>query len=123
MLAAAAFSSSSCRRRLASFTTTAALLCLPSSTTAFLPLRMMSSSSTTTSNGFPPLPSPLLFGPYPLTPSQIFYRSTHSMAIVNLKPLVPKHVLVLPYRVVERFADLSKEEVTDLYHSVHTIGR
>jgi len=44
------------------------------------------------------------------------------MAIVNLKPLVPCHILVLPFRVVERFTDLRPEEVSDLYLAVHEIG-
>ena len=44
------------------------------------------------------------------------------MAIVNLKPLVPCHILVLPYRVIDRFADLRPEEVSDLYLAVHEIG-
>lgn len=70
----------------------------------------------------PPLPSPLFFGPYEITPDQVFFQSHHSMAIVNLKPLVPCHVLILPYRVVERFSDLRPEEVSDLYRAVHEIG-
>lgn len=45
------------------------------------------------------------------------------MAIVNLKPLVDGHVLVCPYRVVPRFADLTPEEVQDLFLSVQVIGK
>jgi len=32
-------------------------------------------------------------------------------------------VLVCPERVVPRFADLTKEEVADLYTSVQTVGK
>jgi bis(5'-adenosyl)-triphosphatase len=34
---------------------------------------------------------------------------------VNLKPVVPGHVLVSPKRVVARFAELAPEEVSDLW--------
>ncbi|GAA5996556.1 hypothetical protein JCM5350_002193 [Sporobolomyces pararoseus] len=56
-------------------------------------------------------------------PNQIFYQSPLSLGIVNLKPLVPGHVLIIPKRVVPRFRDLTGEEVTDLFKSVHEISR
>ena len=33
-------------------------------------------------------------------------------AMVNLKPVVPGHILVAPKRVVQYIKDLTKEEVT-----------
>lgn len=42
---------------------------------------------------------------------QVFFRSRHSLGIVNLKPIVPGHVLVISKRVVARFADLTTDEV------------
>ncbi|GAA5924278.1 bis(5'-adenosyl)-triphosphatase [Sporobolomyces koalae] len=56
-------------------------------------------------------------------PNQIFYQSPLSLGIVNLKPLVPGHVLIIPKRVVPRFRDLTREEVTDLFQSVHQVSR
>ncbi|GAA6008677.1 hypothetical protein JCM11491_003395 [Sporobolomyces phaffii] len=56
-------------------------------------------------------------------PNQVFYQSPLSLGIVNLKPLVPGHVLVIPKRVVPRFRDLTGDEVTDLFKSVHEISR
>lgn len=47
--------------------------------------------------------------------SQIFYRTRLSCALVNLKPIVPGHVLVIPRRVVPRFAQLTTDEVSDLF--------
>lgn len=44
------------------------------------------------------------------------------MAFVNLKPILPGHVLVTPQRVVDRFKDLTDEEVTDLYKLVQRVG-
>lgn len=47
---------------------------------------------------------------------QIFYHTKLCLGLVNLKPLVPGHVLVIPKRIVERYADLTTDEViTSLY--------
>ncbi|KAL7419678.1 Dinucleoside triphosphate hydrolase [Cryptotrichosporon argae] len=54
---------------------------------------------------------------------QVFFRSPLSLAIVNLKPLLPGHVLVIPVRPVPRLTDLSPSEVSDLFLSVQTVGR
>jgi bis(5'-adenosyl)-triphosphatase len=42
---------------------------------------------------------------------------------VNLKPLLPGHVLVSPCRVVPRFNDLSAAEVQDLFLTVQRVSR
>ena len=47
-----------------------------------------------------------LFGRFKIATSQIFYRSIHSFAMVNLRPLVPGHVLVVSNRVVPLLSDL-----------------
>jgi bis(5'-adenosyl)-triphosphatase len=62
------------------------------------------------------------FGRFRLQPSQVFFESDLVLGVVNLKPIVPGHVLVIPKRVVERFGDLTSEEVVDLWTSVHKIG-
>jgi bis(5'-adenosyl)-triphosphatase len=48
--------------------------------------------------------------------------SRYSLGLVNLKPIVPGHVLVIPRRVVPRFQDLSLEEVADLWSTAHALG-
>ena len=45
-----------------------------------------------------------------------------SFALVNLKPLLPGHVLVSPRRVTPRVSDLSQAEVTDLVLTVQRVG-
>ncbi|KAJ3138331.1 hypothetical protein HDU90_001293 [Geranomyces variabilis] len=55
------------------------------------------------------------FGPWPIAASEIFFTSPLSLGLVNYKPIVP--------RVVQRFADLTREEVSDLYLSAHTIAK
>ncbi|WVQ79160.1 hypothetical protein IAT38_001256 [Cryptococcus sp. DSM 104549] len=54
---------------------------------------------------------------------QVFYRTPLSIGIVNLKPLLPGHVLIVPKRVVPRLADLEPPEVTDLFLAVQHVGR
>lgn len=55
---------------------------------------------------------------------QAFYRSSTalSFAIVNLKPIVPGHVLVIPARPVARLADLRADELGCLMQSVQKVG-
>ncbi|KAK7465532.1 Dinucleoside triphosphate hydrolase [Stygiomarasmius scandens] len=64
---------------------------------------------------------PLFFSTFEVT-KQAFYRSTLSYAIVNLKPIVPGHVLVIPTRVVPRLADLNDTELASLMGSVQRVG-
>lgn len=64
----------------------------------------------------------IYFGKFLVTP-QVFHSTSHTIALVNLKPLLPGHVLVSPLRVVPRLADLSPSEVTDLFLTVQRVGR
>lgn len=62
------------------------------------------------------------FGTFVVNP-QVFHITPLSFALVNLKPLLPGHVLISPRRVVPRFSDLSSEEVTDLFLTAQRVGR
>lgn len=62
------------------------------------------------------------FGSFVVNP-QVFYATSHSFALVNLKPILPGHVLVSPQRVVPRVGDLSSAEVSDLFLTVQKVGR
>ncbi|GLB44860.1 putative HIT domain containing protein [Lyophyllum shimeji] len=64
---------------------------------------------------------PLLFSTIEVT-RQAFYRSSLTYAIVNLKPIVPGHVLVCPTRPVPRLADLNDSELSSLMLSVRRVG-
>ncbi|KAG5298014.1 HIT domain-containing protein [Histoplasma ohiense] len=66
--------------------------------------------------------SPIYFGPFLVT-SQVFYITPLSFALVNLKPLLPGHVLVCPLRRVPRVADLSHSETADLFLTVRRVSR
>jgi len=53
-----------------------------------------------------------MFGPIPIHKDQIFLTSDYSYGIVNIKPIVKGHVLILPKSTnCVRFSDLSKEEI------------
>ena len=75
--------------------------------------------STTTTIQF----DPLLFGRFTISPSQIFYNSPSNLsaAIVNLRPIVPGHVLIIPKRVVPKVSELDTQEYIDLWESVRTV--
>ncbi|XP_031112691.1 bifunctional bis(5'-adenosyl)-triphosphatase/adenylylsulfatase FHIT [Ipomoea triloba] len=62
------------------------------------------------------------FGPYEINPKEVFYSSKLSYALVNLRPLVPGHVLVCPRREVKRFIDLTADETSDLWCVAQKIG-
>ncbi len=65
------------------------------------------------------------FGKFKISPSQIFYNSPTNLtaAIVNLRPIVPGHVLVVPHRVVPHLSDLTDDEHDDLWRSVRIVQR
>ncbi len=63
----------------------------------------------------------LRFGQFSIAQSEAFFFSPLSMALVNLKPLLPGHVLVCPRRVVPRFAGLTTEEVADLWQTAQLV--
>lgn len=63
------------------------------------------------------------FGRFNLKPSQVFYASSSglSLAFVNLKPIVPGHILVISRRVVPTLGELTVEELHDLWHTVREV--
>ncbi|EGS21435.1 bis(5'-adenosyl)-triphosphatase-like protein [Thermochaetoides thermophila DSM 1495] len=65
---------------------------------------------------------PIYFGPFEVT-NQVFLTTRHSFALVNLKPLLPGHVLVCPFRPHRRLTDLTPDEVTDLFLAVQRVQR
>ena len=54
---------------------------------------------------------------------QVFYQSEYSFCIVNLKPITPHHVLVIPKRHIEFLYQLNKDEKIDFYDTIHTMYR
>ncbi|XP_026418732.1 bifunctional bis(5'-adenosyl)-triphosphatase/adenylylsulfatase FHIT-like [Papaver somniferum] len=63
-----------------------------------------------------------MFGPYKVYHKEVFHTTQLTFAMVNLRPLLPGHVLICPKRVVKRFVDLTSEEATDLWLTAHKVG-
>lgn len=57
------------------------------------------------------------FYKFPVT-TQVFHVSKHSFALVNLKPIVPGHVLVVPFRQVPTLEELPEIESIDFFQTV-----
>lgn len=68
--------------------------------------------------------SSLKFGPFRVA-HQVFHLSPNrlSYALVNLKPLLPGHVLVIPTRCVPRLSQLNPSETSDLFLTVKRVSR
>lgn len=66
---------------------------------------------------------PALFATHKIPKSTVFAASPLSFAFVNLRPVVPGHVLVSSKRVAPRFADLTPDEVSDLWLLAQKVGR
>lgn len=65
---------------------------------------------------------PIRFGPFDVT-TQTFLTTPLSFALVNLKPLLPGHVLVCPRAPHKRLTELSAAELTDLFGAVQRVQR
>lgn len=72
---------------------------------------------------FPVVAGPVQFGPIRLDPRQVFYVSPSglSVAVVNLRPFLPGHTLVIPARVVPRFGGLRADELGDLWATAELV--
>ena len=70
----------------------------------------------------PPPTKQILFSTFNVT-SQVFHTTPLSFCIVNLRPLLPGHVLVCPSRPTARFRALSAAEVADLFTTAQRVGR
>ncbi|CAF0928668.1 unnamed protein product [Didymodactylos carnosus] len=66
---------------------------------------------------------PIHWGQLTITSSQLIYQSSLSFATVNKKPVVPGHLLVSPFRCVDRFCDLTAEEISDLFTTVKHVAK
>ena len=53
--------------------------------------------------------------------AQVFYRGDGVFGVLTHKPAVPGHVLIIPERHVERFEDLTTEEVAALGEAIKKV--
>ena len=52
---------------------------------------------------------------------ETFYETKKCIAIVDIKPIVSGHVLIIPKRHVEKFVELTEEEIVDIFSSVKNV--
>ncbi|XP_040071895.1 nitrilase and fragile histidine triad fusion protein NitFhit [Ixodes scapularis] len=69
----------------------------------------------------PPKQPQYQFGQVTVQAAHVFYKSPLTIAFVNKMPVLPGHVLVAPIRPALRLADLSAEEVQDLFLVVQRV--
>lgn len=62
------------------------------------------------------------FGHVNLDSSCVFARTSLSYAFVNIKPVLPGHMLVAPHRSAARMSDLTPAEVSDLFVLVQRVS-
>jgi diadenosine tetraphosphate (Ap4A) HIT family hydrolase len=55
--------------------------------------------------------------------AQVIYESTLSLALLNYKPAVKGHMLILPKRHVERYEELTAEEAASLQALIAKVDR
>lgn len=68
-------------------------------------------------------PDPKLFSKFDVS-DQVFYESENSLGIVNLKPIVNGHVLIIPKRnSIQRLNQLKEIELIDLFKSVQIVSK
>ena len=73
------------------------------------------SNETTCDNG------DMLFGRFVIPKASIFCKSRRAAAFVNLRPIVPGHVLVIPHKVVPHMDDLEEDDYLDLWKMVRQV--
>jgi len=62
------------------------------------------------------------FGQFRVNSSQVFFRSKKCLGLVNLMPVVPGHVLLIPKRKILRYSELLEEELFDLSLSLQKVS-
>ena len=61
------------------------------------------------------------FGKFKIDAMNIFYRSEHSLAFVNLRPIVPGHVLVIPKEPNALLSAIPENAYDDLWRTVRKV--
>ena len=65
-----------------------------------------------------------MFGPKAkVAMDQVFFINSLVFAFVNIKPVLPGHVLVTPCRQVQRVQDLTHDEIFEIFRVGQLIGK
>ncbi len=63
----------------------------------------------------------MLFGRFVIPKASIFCRSSKAAAFVNLRPIVPGHVLIIPNKIAPHMADLEEDEYLAVWSMVRKV--
>ena len=63
------------------------------------------------------------FGAYKINEAHVFFSNALIYAFVNLKPLVPNHVLISPIRVVQHMEELTDDELVSLTDNARKLSK
>lgn len=64
----------------------------------------------------------LKFGKKIIYPVQIFFQNSLVFCFVNLKPVVPGHILISPIRNVSKISELTEQESCELWLRVKSVS-
>lgn len=76
---------------------------------------MMTDSSSMKSD------SPIRFHTFDVS-NQVFLERKHTIGIVNLMPIAPLHVLLIPRKPHHRLVEIPKDELADLFDAVQDVS-
>ncbi|XP_013143768.1 PREDICTED: nitrilase and fragile histidine triad fusion protein NitFhit isoform X1 [Papilio polytes] len=64
-----------------------------------------------------------VFGQAKVPESCVFYKTNWTYAFVNLRCVIPGHVLIAPIRLAERNRDLNEEEAADFFKTIRLVQK
>ena len=62
-----------------------------------------------------------MFGRFVIPKASIFCQSQRAAAFVNLRPIVPGHVLVIPHKIVPHMGDLDEDDYLAVWSMVRKV--
>lgn len=62
------------------------------------------------------------FGKQKISINKIFYRSKFCLGFLSYGPVLPGHALIIPKRKVARYAEMTSDEISDMFLSAQRIG-
>lgn len=65
----------------------------------------------------------LVFGNFVIHSSQVFYQGKYIFGMVNIRPIVPLHLLLCPFRKISEFCHLTSKELEELFDLTQRVSR
>lgn len=64
----------------------------------------------------------IAFGQHLIEPAKIFFQTSLVFCFVNIKPILPGHVLISTKRQVQKLADLTDQESFELWTTAQKVS-